>query len=256
MRASTEMRRTFSLPPELERSAPRDVGLTAGGRALIVLAWLLAAAAIGAGVALHFEARRQAHAAADFDRRGVTANAVVDRLWRKTGDGKPAFAAFHFEANGTRIDGESRMQLSAWRELRTGSTIVVRYLQENPRSFLLAGQRRSRMPFAVPYVVSFILAAFALLCLAPIRWQRRLLSEGRAARAVVTKVKQNKGSHGETHRAMDYQFRVLAGTIATGKGTAPKTAEVGATISVVYDPERPTRNRPYPFSLVTLSREW
>lgn len=246
----------YALPPELERSAPRDVSLTAGGRALIVLAWLLAAGALGAGIALHLEGERQSDASSDFDRRSVTASAVVDRLWRKTGDGKPAYAAFHFDANGTRIDAESRMQLSAWRELRTGSTLAIRYLPENPRRFLFAGQRRSRMPVAVPFVVSFILAVMALLCLAPIRWQRRLLSEGRAARAVVTKVKQNKGSHGETHRAMDYQFRVLAGTTATGKGTAPKTAEVGATISVVYDPERPTRNRPYPFSLVTLSREW
>ena len=252
MRASP----AHSLPPELERSAPRDVGLTAGGRVLNALAWLLAAAALVAGATLHIEARRQADTASDFDRRSVTASAVVDRLWRKTGDGKPAFAAFHFNANGTRIEGESRMQLSAWRELRTGSTIPVRYLPETPRQFLLAGQRRSRMPFAVPYVVSSILGAVALLCVAPIRWQRRLLSEGRSARAVVTEVKKTKGSHGETHRAMVYQFRVLAGTIATGKAAATKTAEVGAAINVVYDPERPARNRPYPFSLVTLNREW
>jgi hypothetical protein len=245
-----------SLPPELERSAPRDVGLTAGGRALIVLAWLLAAAAVGAGVALHLEARRQSDTSSDFDRRSVTASAVVDRVWRKSGDGKPAYAAFHFDANGTRINGEARMQLSAWRQLRTGSTVAVRYQPDNPRQFLLAGQRRSRMPLVVPYVVSSILTAMALLCWVPVRWQRRLLSEGRPARAVVTKVKQNKGSHGETHRAIVYQFRVLAGTIATGKATATKAAEVGATISVVYDPERPVRNRPYPFSLVTLNREW
>jgi hypothetical protein len=245
-----------ALPPELERSAPRDVGLTAGGRVLNALAWLLAAAALVAGAALHIEARRQADTASDFDRRSVTASAVVDRLWRKTGDGKPAYAAFHFDVNGTRIDSESRMQLSAWRELRTGSTLAVRYLPDNPRQFLLAGQRRSRMPIALPYVVSFALAAIALLCLAPIHWQRRLLGEGRAARAVVTKVKQTKGSHGETHRAMEYQFRALAGTMTTGKAAASKQSEVGTTISVVYDPERPTRNRPYPFSLVTLKKDW
>jgi hypothetical protein len=49
---------------------------------------------------------------------------------------------------------------------------------------------------------------------------------------------------------------VLAGTIATGKAAAGKSAAIGTTISVVYDPERPARNRPYPFSLVTLNREW
>ena len=137
----------LSLPPELERSAPRDVGLTAGGLTLILLAWLLAAGALAAGVALYLEAQRQADAASDFDRRGVTANAVVDRLWRKKGDGKPAFAAFHFDADGARIDGESRMQLSAWRELRAGSTVPVRYLPDNPRRFVVAG--RAAGPAAV-----------------------------------------------------------------------------------------------------------
>jgi hypothetical protein len=254
MRASMETRRTFSLPAELERSAPRDVGLTAGGRALMVLAWLLLAGAGIAGIALYFEARRQSDAALDFERRGVAATAVVDRLWRKTGEeDKPAFAAFHFDANGARIDGESRLRMSTWRQLRTGSTVPLRYLPENPRRFLVAGERRSRMPFVIPYIVSSILAALALVCLAAVRWQRRLLSEGRPALAVVTAVRK---SHGSSDREMVYEFHVLAGTVATGKTAATKAAAVGDRISVVYDPERPTRNKPYPFSLVTLEREW
>jgi hypothetical protein len=222
----------------------------------MALAWLLAAVAVVAGIALHLEAQRQLRAASDFDRRAVSANAVVDRLWRKTGDGKPAYAAFHFDANGARIAGESRMRLAVWRELRTGSTMTVRYLPESPRSFVVAGERRGRLPVVVPYAVSTTLAVAALLCVGAVRRQRVLLSEGRPARAVVTTVKKSKGAHGETHRAMVYQFRVLAGTIATGKGAAGKDSDVGTTISIVYDPERPTRNRPYPFSLVTLKRQW
>ena len=81
-------------------------------------------------------------------------------------------------------------------------------------------------------------------------------ARGGPRRAVVTAVRKHKGSHGETHREMVYEFPVLAGTIATGKAAASKTAAVGTRISVVYDPERPKRNRPYPFSLVTLNREW
>jgi hypothetical protein len=257
MRASMETRRTFSLPPELERSAPRDVGLTTGGRALMAVAGLLAAAAVIAGIALYFEARRQSDAALDFERRGVAATAVVDRLWRETGEeDKPAFAAFHFDANGARIDGESRLRMSTWRQLRAGSTVPLRYLPENPRRFLIAGDRRSRMPFAIPYIVSSVLAALALLCLAAVRWQHRLLSEGRPARAVVTAVRKSKGSSEETHTEMVYEFRVLAGTVTTGKAAARKGAAVGTPISVIYDPERPKRNKPYPFSLVTLHREW
>jgi hypothetical protein len=251
------MRATLSLLPELQRSAPRDVALTRGGRALMMLAWLLAAAALVAGVALHIESQRQSEAAKDFDQRSVTASAIVDRLWRKSGeDDNPAFAAFHFDAGGTRIDAESRIRLSRWRQLRTGSSVPVRYLPDNPRRFAVAGERRDGLPLAVAYVTSSILAVFAFLCAAAVRKQRILLSEGRSASAVVTAVQKHKGSHGTTHHAMTYEFRVLAGTLATGKATAGKSAEVGTTISVVYDPERPKRNRPYPFSLVTLDREW
>ena len=72
----------------------------------------------------------------------------------------------------------------------------------------------------------------------------------------MTAERKHKGSHGTTHRQIIYQFPILAGTIATGKAAAGKTMEVGSRINVVYDPEQPKRNRPYPFSLVTLNREW
>jgi len=251
MRASTR----HSLPPELSRSAPRDVSLTTGGRVLILCAWLLSAGALTAGVALHVEAQHQWKAAADFDRRALITSAEVDRLWRKKGDGKPAFAAFHFDVDGARIDGESRMQLAVWRELRTGSAVPVRYLPEDPRRFAIAGQRQRRLPFAVAYLVSAGLAALAFLSAVAVRRQRTLLSEGRTAPAVITAVRKLQGSHGKTHREIVYEFPVLAGSIATGKAVAGKTADVGTTISVVYDPEQPRRNRPYPFSLVTLHHD-
>ena len=254
MRASMETRRHFSLPPELVRSAPRDVALTRGGRALIAVAGLLAAAAVIAGIALYLEAQRQFNAERDLDRRGVDVAAVVDRLWRKDDDGKPAYAAFHFAANGARIDGQSRMQLSAWRELTIGSTVPVRYLPDNPRAFVVNGARRGRMPLAIPYVVAGALAGCALLCLVPVRRQRALLSEGRPAAAVVTKVRKHQGAKGASYREMFYEFPVLAGSKATGKAVATSPADVGSTITVVYHPEQPERNRPYPFSLATLDR--
>src|SRR5688572_32385889 len=118
----------FMPPAGLARSAPRDVRLTGGGRVLMALAWLLAAAAIVAGALLYREASRQAAVIAAFDQRGVTTTAVIERVWRKTGDGKPAFASFHFDAAGTRVHGETRMELDAWRELRAGSHVAVRHL--------------------------------------------------------------------------------------------------------------------------------
>jgi hypothetical protein len=248
---TADLLRRYSPPPGLSRSAPRDVRLTGGGRALVVLAWLLAIAAIPAGVLLSREARRQSDAAQAFQQRGAIATAVVDRVWRKSGDGKPALAAFHFDAGGVRIQGETRMQLSVWRELRAGSTVPVRYLPEDPRRWVVEGSRAGgRLPLWVVFFVPGLLTVLGVACLAAIRRQRSLLMDGRAAPAIVTEIKKHHGKDGATHREIVYQFPLLSGGVGSGKASAPKTAAVGATICVIYDPDRPKRNHPYPFSLV------
>ena len=242
--------RPISPPAGLEGSPPREVRLTGGGRALIVAAWFLGVAAIAAGGALSFEARRQSSAVADMDRRSVTTTAVVDRLWRGSGDGRPAFAAFHFDATGTRIDGQSRLQVSAWRELRPGSTIRVRYLPDDPSRFTVDGARRNTLPPWLAYFVSSMLAGLAVLCGAAVRSQRTLLSEGRVARATVTKVDTHGNPKGGSHRALHYEFPLLGGGRFSGKAAVASATDVGSTIWIVYDPERPKHNRPYPFTLV------
>lgn len=244
-----------TLPWELERSAPRDVRLTTGGRALVLLAWLLAAGALAAGVSLHVGAQRQADAALDMDRRAVAASASVDRVWRKSGDGKPAYAAFHFDANGARIDGESRMEVAVWRALHVGSTLRVRYLPDEPRRWVVDGARKGRLPFWVAYAASTTLAALALLCGTVVRSQRTLLSEGRAAHATVTAVNKQHGSHGASHIVMSYEFPLFGGGTTTGKATVSKPAPIGSAITIVYDADEPKRNHPYPFSLVAVDRE-
>jgi len=89
-----------------------------------------------------------------------------------------------------------------------------------------------------------------------VRHQRTLLREGRPARATVTSVKKHHGSHGATHTVMAYEFPLFGGGTTTGKATVNKPPAVGATISVVYDSDQPKRNRPYPFPLVTVDRDF
>ena len=247
---TTPVLHRFTPPAGLSRSAPRDVRLTSGGRALTLLSWLLVVAAVVAGVLLYREAQRRANADLALEQHGVSTLATVDRLWRKSGDNKPSFAALHFMAEGTRIDAEVRMQPAAWRQLRVGSTLPVRYRADDPRRFAVNGARRDRLPFAVAYLAAGLLGGLALLCAAMLRQQRSLLMEGRAAPGIVTEITTHRGSHGSAHRHMTYEFPLLGGGTATGKAAASKTHEVGAAICVVYDPDRPRRNQPYPFSLV------
>jgi len=100
-------------------------------------------------------------------------------------------------------------------------------------------------------VVATGIAAIGVLCLLGINQERRLLSEGRAAPALVTALKTQSGTHGEKHRSMTYEFPLMSGAVASGKsGTSSKPPAVGSVICIVYDPERPGRNKVYPFGLV------
>lgn len=243
------------LPRELERSAPRDVRLTGNGVALVVLAAVLAIAAAVAGVGFYAEAQRQWNAAREMDRRGVPAPAIVDRLWRKSDDGKPAFASFHFDANGVRVNGQSRMELETWRELRVGGPLRVRYLPDDPGRWVADGARRSRMPFWVSYLAASTLALAAIVCGLVVHNQRALLRDGRAARAIVTAVRKHHAGHGATHTQISYEFSLFGGGQETGKASVSKPPAVGAAVTIVYDPDRPKRSRPYPFSLVTSRQD-
>jgi hypothetical protein len=255
--ASAEQWRGYSPPPELSRSAPRDLRLTSRGRVLIVLAWLIGSAALPCGALLYRVARQEFDAAAAFEQHAVSTTAVVDRLWRKKGDGNPTFAAFHFNAGEARIAGEARMRRSEWQELRVGAPLAVRYLPDDPRQWRIAGARRSGLPFWVAYLIPALLIGVSLACAGEVRRQRVLLSEGRVAPARITSLKKHHGAHGAAHNEIAYEFPLLDGGTATGRASATKSSAVGGTIAVVYDPDRPGRSRPYPFSLVTPHRgEW
>jgi hypothetical protein len=108
------------------------------------------------------------------------------------------------------------------------------------------------MPLWLPFLVAAGVAALGGLCLRELHRQRRLLTEGRAAPAVVTKHTDTKDSHGGKHKTITYDFPLLNGAMRTGtSGTSSKPPAVGSVICVVYDPDVPTRNKVYPLSLVT-----
>jgi hypothetical protein len=247
----SDLLRTFTPPQELARSLPRDVQLTGGGRALVVCIWLLAAGAIVSGVALDREARRQASAARTLVERGLDTDATVDRLWRTKGENKRSMAAYHFDAGGRRVEGQTRMSSAAWRDLQVGSSLAVRFLPDDPQRHSIAGARRSGMPLWVPWLVGGLLALGAWGAALGLRYQTRLLRDGRPAPAVVTAHQKHNTGHG-VHRSMTYEFPLVGGGVARGKAsTSSKPPAIGSVITVVYNPDRPGRNRPYPFSLVT-----
>jgi hypothetical protein len=248
-----DVQRTFVAPQELLRSRPRDVTLTAAGKALHLVAVLLFASAVIAGVALYLEASRQAERWRAFDRSSVEVSGEVTRLWRGSGDPKPYWVAYQFESSGLRFEGQSKIRSSAWRALESGSPIAVRYQSDDPLRNMAAGAERRPLPPWLAIVLAATLGFSGVLCLVALNGQRRLLMDGRAAPALVTAVVKHHTSHGGSYRRIKYTFPLLSGAIATGKSEAPRNPPgVGSVMCVVYDPDRPARSRPYPFPLVRV----
>jgi hypothetical protein len=74
------------------------------------------------------------------------------------------------------------------------------------------------------------------------RTERQLLSEGTPAMGVVTKC----SIVGRGTVYLKYEFRAADGIAIKGSGSYASLQDPGAHIVVLYAPQNPRRNRPYP----------
>ena len=247
-----ELKRRFVPPPGLERSRPREVRLTAAGKAMVMAAVLFFAGAVFAGVALQQLGRRQLAAQRVMVEDGIDVTGEVTRLWRGSDDSKQPWVAYRFEADGRAYEGRAKISLSKWRSLTVAAGLPIRYVPAAPEQSVLAGRLPRVMPLWLPYLIAIAIAAIGWLCLFALRRERRLLMEGRPAPAVVIKHVKHHSQHG-TMVTTTYEFPLLNGAIATGKsGTSRKPLPIGSVICVVYDPDWPKRSKPYPMPLVRV----
>ena len=206
--------RTFTQPPRLTTSRPREVRLTAAGWALLAVALILFAGAITSYVVLSRESARQAGERRLLVTEGVPARGIVARLW--TNDDNRRRVEYQFEVGAGSYVGRANVSDAVRRTLRVGTSITVRYVPTNPRLNDLGGSRRSGIPAAIAPIVGVLMTLAGGLCLYGIERQRRLLMDGRLAPAVVTGQRKQKHGHGGSQTVIDFEFQVLSGAIRRG----------------------------------------
>jgi hypothetical protein len=250
----SELRLQWHPPDGLNRSRPRPVRLTGPGKALLVIAIILGIAAPAAGIALGLVARRQVENARLLREESAVTEGRVTRLWRGRDDEKQPWMAYRFSGQGQTYERNAKVSLRRWQGLRVGSPLPVYYVPSRPDLSNPFTTARTAMPPWVPFLVAIILAGGSFLATLPIRSQHRLLSEGRPAPGLVMKHGQaRRSSHGRgLESKYYYEFPLLSGAIAKGEaGPCKNPPVIGSTIPVIYDPDNPRRNAPYPFSLVS-----
>src|ERR1022692_690492 len=123
----SELQRTWTPPPELLGSGPREVQLSRAGVAVAVLAGLLVLGGIGAGVALERVGARQSDEQKLLREQGNDVESSVTRLWHAGDKEHSPMVAYGFEADGRTYRKSVKAPLSVWKKLAPGSPLAVRF---------------------------------------------------------------------------------------------------------------------------------
>jgi hypothetical protein len=213
---------------------------------LLVAAVGVLAGGIALGYAIRNRSIEQSETRQILQEQGTEIDATVTRLWRSGGKSKTPRVGYQFQTDGKVIRGDAPISRKLWESLSEGSRVRVRYLPADPILNRPAESPLRPPPIWLSWAIPAGAGVISLLMGYSLRRQRRLLEDGRVAVGTVTKVSTIKGS-----KLIQYEFVLPGGSRESGKGGAKRGAEeVGSEVTVIYDPENPKHNGPYPFELV------
>jgi Protein of unknown function (DUF3592) len=245
-----EVRRAWVAPPELPASGPRQTRLRAQGKMMVFLAMLMFGGAIALYVSTSRLAARDAAARAALDASGIETQGAVTRRWTTGDKNHTPKLAYEFECQGREYHGSSSAPRREWEALAVGSPIAIRFVPDRPELNHPGGWAMDVLPAWVAPGTAAGLCIPGLILLFMIRKQTSLLRDGTAVPARVTGHRRMKGG-----QMLVYEFRLPDGSVIKGRGgQTRKPPQIGSTVTVLYDPDQPKRNAPYPLDTVRLDR--
>jgi hypothetical protein len=183
-------------------------------------------------------------------RQGIETTAAITRLWRTGGKDDRHMVAYLFTAEDREWTGQVSAPRHIWVGLRTGTDLPIRFVPGQPSVNHPTGWPLSHSPSWLPWILLVAISWPALLFWFLIRRQERLLSEGRAAPGVITRLKR-----GDKQVVACYDFTLPSGEVMKGKsGTGRRPPDVGSRVCVLYNPENPRQNAIYPLQFVKLEQ--
>ncbi len=233
----------WTAPGELTGMVPRKARLWNNGIATTLVAIVFLAAAVGFTIWAGTKAAQQMAQTAALRREGQETLGEVKRLWR-SGRSMTPRVSYTFTTQGAVFTGESRVPEPLWRGLWEAGHLSIRFLPSSPAINHPVAWEESALSAWAMLVFAVVPAALGILFLTQLRRQRHLATEGLPAAGVVTKC--SRGSKGGWW--VEYQFRTEDGKIAKGGGWPEDRLPVGANTCVLYLPQNPRLNQPYPMS--------
>jgi hypothetical protein len=220
-----------------------------------LLAGALIVAGLWGGAELYKRARISERRADLFSSEAVTTRGEVIRVQRRGGgNDRRTTVHYRYVVGGRSHSGATTVRRQERDRYSTGSPVEIRYIASEPESSWMEGYapRRAAIWPALAVPPACLLAAFLLMQL--IRRQSHLLTYGRPAMAVVTKVEKKRSDKG-TYWRVHYEWTLLSAAKRSGRYNHGRKQPpvVGQEIPIVYDRDEPARNGRYPLSFVAIT---
>jgi hypothetical protein len=235
------------ISPELVEPPPRRVELTGKGLALAIVTVAIIATTVVYVSFVATEAARQIRVRNELRGVGNETEAQIARLHNPLQAPKE-YVDYTFIADGKSDTGEAIVPLEDHHTIGSASSLTIRYLPQNPTVNHPADWEWSPMSEWDGYMAVVLIAGLGCLFFIPpqILFERRLAIEGVAVTGVVRECSES-GRNNE-FITLGYDFPAQDGVLWQGRGSFQARQEIGAKILVLYLPENPKRNAPYPLS--------
>ena len=230
-------------PSELTGPLPRRLRMRPNGIQMATAASVMLALGIFFILFPGWKMAKKMQTTAALRTDGRDAVGEITRLWEEREKYSNLHVGYTFTINGASYTGESDVPYQLWQSIRQASSLPIRYLPANPAMNHPAeweGPNFSGMwllgsaSFILPFLIS---VAFFTILLS----ERKLVGKGLLAAAVVKNC-----SSGRRGFSVMYEFRTQDENVITGRGWSPCRHEIGTSVWVLYLPQNPRRNQPYP----------
>ena len=242
------------IPTPLLRPTPRHVRPNASGWLVVLVALALVMGGLWGGADLHRRAKESRHRAALFAAEAVTTDAEVISVQRRGGgDDRRSVVHYRYLGGNTERTGRATMRRRDRDRYAAGSRASVRYLASDPDSSWIEGHAPRSRPYWPAFATPLGCIVAAGLLLALMRRQSHLLTYGRPALGVVTKVEKKRSDKG-TYWRVHYEWKVLSGGTREGRYNHGRNEppSIGTVLPLVYDRDSEKSAR-YPLSLMWIS---
>ena len=230
-----------TVPGELFGPLPRRLSLTGNGRQIVVVAAILLALSFGGALWVGIDTAQQLRDRDALRRDGAEATATITRLWFP-GRGLHLKVSYIFIVNGVSFTGAVQAPRQLFGKLNEVNYLSIRYLPTNPAVNYPMAWEWSVQQKLNSFSAVILLTVFGMILLVPLYMERKLVAEAVPTRGLITGCLSNRRG-GFT---VKYEFRLQDGNVLKGSGWSPNRKENGADVWVLYLPQNPQRNAPYP----------